>query len=115
MTRRDEGVFLVDMLTHAREAVDLMEEMGTEDLKSYRVTELALRKLVEVVGEAANRVSPETRQLYPEIEWSQIIGARNRLVHGYDDIDLNVLQDIAENHLPPLIEQLASIVGDGPS
>ena len=56
MTRRDDRVFLVDMLNHAREAVELLGNAGSNDLTIDRVTELALRKLVEVVGEAAYRV-----------------------------------------------------------
>ena len=115
MTRRDDTVFLVDMLNHAREAVELLGNAGPDDLKSDRVTQLALRKLVEVVGEAANRVSPMTRQRYPEIAWPQIIGARNRLVHGYDVVNLTTLQDIVRNDLPMLIEQLTSIVGKDPT
>ena len=114
MSRRDDTVFLVDMLNHAREAVELLGNASLNDLTSDRVTELALRKLVEVVGEAANRTSPTTRQRHPEIAWPQIIGVRNRLVHGYDVVDLSILRDIVQNDLPPLVEQLTSIVGEGP-
>ena len=114
MSRRDDTVFLVDMLNHASEAVELLGNARSNDLTSDRVTELALRKLVEVVGEAANRVFPATRQRHPEIAWAQIIGVRNRLVHGYDVVDLTILRDIVENDLPPLVEQLTSIVGEEP-
>ena len=114
MTRRDDTVFLVDMLNHAREAVELLEDTSSNDLASDRIAQLALRKLVEVVGEAANRVSPETRQSHPGIPWTQIIGVRNRLVHGYDVVNLGVLRGIVQDDLPPLVEQLTSIVGKGP-
>ena len=114
MSRRDDRVFLVDVLNHAREAVELLGNAELEELEGDRVTQLALRKLVEVVGEAAGRVSPATRQRYPEIAWTQIIGMRNRLVHGYDVVDLGILRDIVQNDLPLLIEQLAPIVGEGP-
>ena len=114
MTRRDDVVSLVDMLNHAREAVELLGDVGPDDLERDRVTQLALRKLVEVVGEAANRVSPATRQRHPEIPWPQIIGVRNRLVHGYDVVNLAILQDIVRNDLPALIERLASILGEEP-
>ena len=114
MTRRDETLFLVDMLNHASESIELLENADSTELTRDRVTELAVRKLVEVVGEAATRVSPATRQRYAEIAWAQIVGARNRLVHGYDDVDLTILRDIVQNDLPPLVEQLTSIVGEGP-
>ena len=115
MTRRDDAIFLVDMLNHAREAIALLGDTSSDDLASNRVTELALRKLVEVVGEAANRTSTATREQHSEIAWPQIIGARNRLVHGYDVVNLSTLVDIVRNDLPPLVEQLAAIVGEEPA
>jgi len=55
-----------------------------------RVMQLALTRLVEIVGEAANRVSQATRQKTPGIPWPQIISMRNRLIHGYDVIDCDL-------------------------
>ena len=115
MTRRDDTVSLVDMLNHAREAIELLGDASADDLANDRVTQLALQKLLEVVGEAANRTSAATQESYPQIAWPQIIGVRNRLVHGYDVVDLDILRDIVQNELPLLIEQLTSIVGEGSS
>lgn len=112
MSRRDDRVSLVDMLNHAEEAVVLLGEASLSDLAKDRIMELALRKLVEIVGEAANRVSEETQHCHQEIPWPQIIGMRNRLVHGYDDISLKRLRDTINDDLPPLIEQLQAIVGE---
>ena len=112
MSRRDDRVSLVDMLIHAKEAVDLSGETSLNDLIEDRVMQLALQKLVEIVGEAANRVSEETQQRHQEIPWPQIIGLRNRLVHGYDDVNLDILWKIIQNDLPPLIEQLQAIVSE---
>lgn len=110
MSRRDDRVSLLDMLNHAREAVDLLGGASPDDLGEDRILELALRKLVEIVGEAASRVSKPTRQLYNGIPWPQIVGMRNRLVHGYDDISLDRLWDTINDELPSLIAQLESIV-----
>ena len=82
MSRRDDSVSLVDMLIYAREAVELLGEATLSDIVKDRVKQLALTKLVEVVGEAARRVSEDTRQQNVSIPWPQIIGLRNRLVHG---------------------------------
>ena len=112
MSRRDDRVSLVDMLIHAKEAVALSGETSLNDLIEDRVMQLALQKLVEIVGEAANRVSEETQQQHAAIPWSQIIGLRNRLVHGYDDINLDILWKIIQNDLPPLTEQLKAIVSE---
>lgn len=108
MSKRDDRVSLVDMLIHAREAVDLLDEASADELKSNRVMQLALMRLVEIVGEAANRVSPPTQQRYPEIPWPLIIGMRNRIVHEYDNVNLNILWSTITNELPPLINQFKS-------
>ena len=112
MSNRDDRVSLVDMLIYAKEAVGLMDEAIQLGSRNARITELALTRLVEVIGEAANRVSEATRQHHPEIPWRRIIGTRNRLIHGYDVVDLDILWDIVQNDLPSLIGQLESIVGD---
>jgi uncharacterized protein with HEPN domain len=65
---------------------------------------------VEIVGEAANRVSEATQRAHPDIPWSNIIGMRNRLVHGYDVIDYDLLWDTVTSDLPPLIAALQKIV-----
>ena len=91
MSRRDNRVGIEDMLSHASEAVDLLGEVSLEQLAGNRVMQLALTQLVAIVGEAANRISQTTQQRHPEIPWVQIIGMRDRLIHGYDVIDLDVL------------------------
>ena len=106
MTQHDARVCLQQMLDHAKEALDLLAAKDKNDLASDRVLELALVRLVEIVGEAASRLSPEDQARYPSIPWREIIGMRNRLVHGYDAIDLNVLWDTIRIDLPPLIDEL---------
>ena len=115
MSRRDDRVSLVDMLIYAKEAVALSSGTSLDDVVEDRVMQLALQKLVEIVGEAANRVSEETQQKHTAIPWPQIIGLRNRLVHGYDDVNLDILWKIIQNDLPPLINQLKAIVDEEPS
>jgi uncharacterized protein with HEPN domain len=91
------------MLNHANEATDLLGLLSREALRDDRTRQLALTRLVEIVGEAANRVSYATRQAHPEIPWRQIINMRNRLIHGYDVIDYDLLWDTVTTDLPPLV------------
>jgi len=98
------------MLDHAREAIEMAQGRTRSDLDVDRMLQLALTRLVEIVDEAAKRVSLEARQQQPEIAWSQIIGLRNRLIHGYDAVDLNILWDIVQDDLPPLIAELERIL-----
>jgi len=110
MTLHDDQVSLNDMLNHAGEASELMADLSLEELRRNRVIQLALTRLVEIVGEAANRVSPATRDSSPGIPWPQIVGMRNRLVHGYDVIDLDLLRRTIREDLPPLIAALQEVL-----
>ena len=106
MSKRDDLTCITDMLSHAKEAVDLLGETSREQLEDNRTLQLALTRLVEIVGEAANRVSKTTQGGHPEIPWRKIVGMRNRLIHGYDITDTDILWDTITNDLPPLIAKL---------
>lgn len=110
MTRREPMIRYRHMLTHAREAVDLTQGKTRTDLDSDRLLNLALVRLLEIIGEAANRVPKDEQALYPQIAWAQIISLRNRLIHGYDWIDFDILWQIVTQDLPPLIAVLTAIV-----
>lgn len=94
------------MLDHPREAMDLVKDKQRAALDSDRVLSLALVRPMEIVGEAAARVTPETRSQLTEIPWTGIIGLRNRLIHGYDAVDLDILWTILSRELPALVVEL---------
>lgn len=98
------------MLDYAQEAITLVQGKSRADLDSDRLLNLALVRLIEMVGEAANRVPPGERAQYPEIPWAQIIGMRNRLIHGYDFVDFDVLWQTVVEDLPGLVAVLKRIV-----
>jgi len=112
MSRHDDAVTLRQMFDHAREAVTLATGRSRPALELDRMLYLALLKLVEIVGEAAYRVSPATRSNHPDIPWRELVGTRNRLIHGYDSVDYDILWQIATVDFPLLCAQLASIQGD---
>lgn len=106
MSRLDATTALRDMLDHAREAVSLAQGKTRTDLDSDRLLNLALVRLLEIVGEAASRVPEEERARHTEIPWPQIISLRNRLIHGYDSVDFDILWQIVSVDLPSLIVAL---------
>lgn len=110
MTRHDDQTRLRHMLDHAREAVALADGKTAEDIQKERVLQLALVRLIEVVGEAASRVSDQAQSQYPAIPWRQAAGMRNRLIHGYDAVDMKVLWDTIREDLPALISILEGIL-----
>jgi len=110
MSQHSDILKLRHMLDHAREAVALISEKKRIELQNNRVLELAVTRLVEIVGEASAKLSPEIREKYSSIPWPHIIGMRNRLIHGYDSVDHDVLWDTIEIDLPPLIIELEKIL-----
>jgi uncharacterized protein with HEPN domain len=113
MTQHDDRVRLRHMFDYSRKAVAMIEGRAREELDRDEMLCLALTRVVEIIGEAATRVSQAGQQSHGYIPWSQIIGLRNRLVHGYDAVDADILWDIVQQDLPPLIEQLEAIVQEG--
>lgn len=110
MTPRDE-VSMRQMRDHAREAQRLASGRKRDDLDTDRLFHLAMTRLLEIVGEAAGRVSQSSRDQYTRIAWPQIVGLRNRLIHGYDQVDCDILWLIVQDDLPKLTAELAQIVG----
>ncbi len=99
------------MFDHAVEAVKMIHGHARSDLDQDRKLNLALVRLVEIIGEAAAHVSEAERRRYSLIPWEDIVGMRNRVVHGYDEVDFDILWDVVELHLPPLIIELGTAIG----
>jgi uncharacterized protein with HEPN domain len=106
MTRHDPTVRLRHMLDHAREAAEMVRGRSRQDADSDRQLNLALVRLLEVIGEAAARVPPEIRDRYPRIPWRDIADLRNRLIHGYDTVNFDILWSIVQEDLPRMVAEL---------
>jgi uncharacterized protein with HEPN domain len=110
MTKDKTDSALRDMLGYAKEACALVNGKSREEFDSDRLLNLSLSRLLEIIGEAANRVSPAYRRRHPEIAWRQIIDMRNRLIHGYDIVDLDIVWNSVTQDIPVLITSLEKIV-----
>jgi uncharacterized protein with HEPN domain len=115
MSQREGDIRLRHMLDYSREAAALVAGRTREDLDTDRTLNLALVRLLEIVGEAASRTTDEERLRYPSIPWNQIVGLRNRLIHGYDSVDFDVLWGIASVDLPKLVAELERPLPEGAS
>jgi uncharacterized protein with HEPN domain len=101
------------MLDYARVARRLSNGRERADLDSDEGLRLALTRAIEVIGEAAAKVTDAGRQQYPGVEWRSIVATRHRLIHGYDAVDLNLLWSIVQDDLPSLISQLEESTTEG--
>lgn len=110
MTQHDDPSRLRHMLDAARKAVEFTSGKDRGSLDSDEQLLLSLTRLLEILGEAAKNVSLEFRQKHPEIPWKDIAGTRDRLTHGYFDVDYDVVWEIVSADLPALITQLKKLV-----
>lgn len=108
--RKDDLIRVRHMLEAAEEAVSFASNRTRTDLDNDRMRTLSIVKSVELIGEAASRVSKEGRDEHPEIPWTDIVAMRNRLIHVYFDIDLDRVWDTVTDDLPPLITALEKMV-----
>ncbi len=111
MSRHESDIRLRHMLDHAREAVAMAIGRTRSELDTDRQLNLSLVRLLEIVGEAASRVPAQERIRYPTIPWPEIVALRNRLIHGYDSVDFDILWQIVTDDLPPLIAALERTLG----
>ena len=110
MSKIDNVARLKHMRDAAIEAQGFIAGCERQTLDSNRMVVFALVKAIEIIGEAAANVSSDFRERYPQIPWADIIGMRNRLVHAYFDIDLDILWNTVTIKLEPLIKQLDEII-----
>ncbi len=107
--RKDDSVRLLHMLEAAQEAISFTKNKMRKSLNANRQLVLALVKDIEIIGEAASSVTAERREELPMIPWNKIIGMRNRLIHAYFEINLDVLWKTITEDIPPLISELEKI------
>lgn len=107
---RHDDAYLIDMLQAARKAAAFAAGLTYAQFQHSDLHQNAILKVLEIIGEAASRITTDTHRAYPQIPWLQIIGLRNRVVHGYFDIDLNLIWQIVHQDIPILLDQLQDLL-----
>lgn len=108
---RDKS-YLWDMLDAALAVEEFVREKTYADYLSNRMLRGGVERHIEIVGEAARRISEETTQAHPEIPWRAIVGQRNVLAHEYDEVLHELIWGIATRRIPELIAMLRIIMPD---
>ena len=111
----NDAAYLWDMLDAARAIMGFVSSSSYEEYLENRMLRGAVERHLEVIGEAAGRVSFEFRKIHAEIPWSQIVGQRNILIHEYGEIDDALVWEVARVHMPDLIVKLEPLVPPAPS
>jgi len=109
---RDDTLYLGHMLDMTRKALELSRGVDRETFESDEKLQLALVHLIQVIGEAARRVSPERQLQHPGIPWGAIVGMRHRVVHDYMGVDIDMVWNTVQGDLPALSRMLEHMVPD---
>ncbi|MCK5416105.1 DUF86 domain-containing protein [Candidatus Parcubacteria bacterium] len=112
MTRRPEKLFLFDIVK-ACENIELF--IGDETFENFQEdskTIHAVVRCIEIIGEAANNISEEVKDRYSEIEWKQVVGMRNLMIHEYFGVDSDIIWQTSKEDIPVLLEKIKNILND---
>ncbi|HLX47505.1 MAG TPA: HepT-like ribonuclease domain-containing protein [Streptosporangiaceae bacterium] len=105
---RRDGERLADII-EAAEKISVRVGKGRRVFDADEDVQIVLVHLIQVIGEAASGLSDELISEHPEVPWRQIIAIRNRVVHGYFEVDLDILWDVADIDVPRLADQIRQI------
>ncbi len=106
---RDDAVYVGHLLDTARKVVEKVERRSRADFDADENLRLALAYLIQIIGEAASRVSSAFREAHAEVPWSEIIGMRHKIVHDYLGVDYDVVWEVVTADLPVLAGTLERI------
>ncbi|MDX1995031.1 MAG: DUF86 domain-containing protein [bacterium] len=114
---RSDSVLLMDILLSAQNILEFTANLSEEDFGASKLVQSAVLREIQVIGEAARQVSPAGQEQHTQIEWRKIAGMRNRIIHAYFDVRLDVVWDVVQNDIPALIAHLVRVfppdVSDG--
>jgi uncharacterized protein with HEPN domain len=105
-----DDAYLLDMLLASRDVQRFLQDADEARFRADEVLHYAVMQRLTVVGEAASKVSPPTRDAHPEIPWKQIVGMRNILVHAYGKVRIEIVRDVATNGVAQLIAAIEPLV-----
>ena len=105
-----DNTYLVDILESAKIALDYVSGKSWDEFCADMQCQDAVLRRIEIIGEAARHVSPQTQKKYPQIPWRDLTILRNLVIHQYDAVDINQVWDTTQKRLPPLVSELSKIV-----
>ncbi len=104
--------YVEDMLDAMDKAELLLEGVTYEQFEADFRINFAVIRALEIVGEAAKRLPPNLREQYPNIPWKVMAGMRDRIIHGYDVVDLQIMWDVVKRDIPQVKPQIREILAD---
>ena len=110
MSQKNDRVYIQHMIDNSNKAINFIKDINRKDFDNDEKLRLALTHLLQIIGEAARRISPEFRSNHPQIPWKEIVGMRSKVVHDYLNVDEDIVWQTIKNDLPALILELEKIL-----
>jgi len=104
--------FVEDILDAMNKAENLLEGVTYSQFETDFRINFAVVRALEIIGEAAKRLPDDLRQKYPDIPWRGMAGMRDRIIHGYDDVDLEIIWDVVKRDIPQIKPTIDKILID---
>ena len=98
------------MVDATNQALTFVAEKSRSELETDQLLTLALVKLIEIFGEAASKITRDAKSQSQEIPWADIIAMRNRLIHGYFDVNLDIIWRTVNEEMPPIARQIENLL-----
>lgn len=110
MQKQHDLASLKDIFIAAKEAMSFIKGVSENNFRSDSLRKSAVIRQLEVIGEASKRISDEFKDKNPGLPWQEMMGMRDKLIHGYDDIDLTIVWRVVYIELPKLVKQIKQIL-----
>lgn len=112
MKKRDYGDFVQDILDSINDIGDFIEGVDFEEFIRDKKTIYSVVRAIEIIGEATKNVPEQIKKKYPEVPWKKMAGMRDRLVHEYFGVDLEILWETAKEDVPKLKTPVSKLLED---
>ena len=109
MMEKDNSVFIKDILDSINAIEDFSKDISKDKLESSRLIQSAVVREIQIIGEAVKNISTSFKQEHSEIPWKEIMGTRDKMIHHYFGVDLDILWNIIKKDLPLLKKQLINL------
>lgn len=109
MNSKNDAAFLEHMLDSINAIESFSRGLSRENLISNRLKQSAIVREIEIIGEAAKNISENLKEKYKEVNWKEIVGTRDKIIHHYFGVDMNIVWDIINKDLPVLKKQIKEI------
>ncbi|HDD46451.1 MAG TPA: DUF86 domain-containing protein [Candidatus Aenigmarchaeota archaeon] len=110
MRKRSDREFLLDIKEACERILKFVEGMDYDEFANDEKTQDAVLRNIEIIGEAVKNLSEEIKTKYQDIEWKKISGMRDRLIHFYFGVNLDIVWDVARNKISELLEKVSRII-----